>query len=180
MFRRLKRISHRWWGKPLLAGLAGGVVYAVFASLVHWALGYGPFWFLNCIGATFSAFRPPTGSFAWGPTLVGSALHLASAAVFGLIYGLLVIELTPSRLQHLAWAGLFGASWGVLVWLGYGLFLGPLIDPYVLQLNPETYFLGHVLFGLTTAETLAVLTHKAEIAVTFAPAHHEARHKAER
>lgn len=177
---RLKRISHRWWAKPVLAGLAGGVFYAVFASLVHTALGYGLFWFMNSIGATLPAFRPPTGDFAWGPSLLGSVLHLGVAAVFGALYGLLVVAFLPRRLRSRGWAGLFGASWGVVVWLGFGLFLGPLLDPSLRELNPETSFLGHLIYGLVTAETLAFITHKAEIAVTFAPREHAAKRELRR
>ena len=144
------------WRRGTVAGVVGGVCYAVFVEIVNMAT--------NGAEAFCYPFRQ-IGAVVLGPgallasydvfiaTMTGTVLHLAIAALFGIL---------------LAWAvarmHLFDAS-GVI---GLGLVAGlvfyvldlyvlfPAAFPWFLENNRITQSLGHALFGMITGAWLGL------------------------
>lgn len=136
---RLEAIPAAWWGKVAVAGIVGGIGMGLYEMLAMVAMGQG-FWApMNMIGATVPAFRPPAPDFVMGPTLTGMALHMITAAAWGLIFGALVAYFRPELARSYGGQTLLGLGFGVLV------------------------------YGVVTALMTLALTDRREMTVTFAP-----------
>lgn len=198
-------VGERWWNRAALAGLAGGVVMAVYEMIASVASGHGLWWPLNMIGGAMSYFRPlapgvsdpnaglPTASGSlmlpdpgmfWPGTTVGAALHLMASMVFGLGYGLLVAVLAASLVRGLArswsFAVLAGLGWGVITWVAMGLLIGPALAPSLNYAQPGQTFIAHLIFGVVTALGFTAMTRQAHVTITFAPSEVRAEEPAAR
>ncbi len=143
------------WRTGAVAGVVGGVCYSVFVEVVNIAK--------NGAGAFFDPFRQ-IGAVVLGPRALlasyhvataaatGTALHLAIAAMFGIL---------------LAWAATRIPAFGASSVVGLGLVAGlafyaldvfvlfPAAFPWFLENNRVTQSLGHALFGTVTGAWFA-------------------------
>lgn len=167
----VNNVTAGWWGKAAAAGVIGGLVMGLYMMVANALMG-GGFWTpMNLIGGTFAAFRPVTEVFTAGPSVVGTLMHLVTAALFGLLYGALALTFFDNGLSKMGTAAVSGLLYGAAVYLVMGLFIGPMIDPLITAMPPITYFVSHLVFGLVTALALAMMSRRpTEVTIEREPA----------
>ena len=171
MAERADRIPGSWWGKAALAGVIGALVMGLYSMIAaSMAAGANAFWQpLNMIGATVPGFSPPVTGFEAGPTLTGLAIHMATGAVWGLIYGAIAAAAFPRALHRFGASTLAGLGLGLTAYVITGLILGPLVNPSMALAEPINYFISHMIFGFVTAWSLTAMTNRREVEITHAP-----------
>jgi len=137
---RLAR-QEKTWGDTavdgLLAGLAGGGVMLIGLEAVGWLAGTAPL--------TMLGYFDPALTGNW---LTGLLAHFAVAAIYGVVFAVLLRvagRLRPSIVKR-AW--LWGMAFGLLLW---GLAVGALRTAVASPLNQIpawTFGLAHLLYGL--------------------------------
>jgi hypothetical protein len=168
MTSRLGRIPATWWLQSALAGLVGGLAMALAWNIGSALAGNG-FWTpLNILGLTLAASTPVTPAFG-GYTVGGAFLHLLTSMCWGIVYaallGLGFPQLTRSMVKVVA----SGLAFGVLAFLVMGELIAPRINPSIMVLHADTYFIGHLVFGGTTGLLLFLAARKQRLAITFGP-----------
>jgi len=98
-------------------GMAGGVLMALWSMIAMWLTGLG-FWTpLNLIAHTFYRSAPLNATFSAPALLVGLAVHMTVASVFGVAIALLAQRLPGRRSVVIAAGILFVAVvWPVMQW----------------------------------------------------------------
>ncbi|HEY9721282.1 MAG TPA: hypothetical protein V6D47_04665 [Oscillatoriaceae cyanobacterium] len=170
MATRIERAPAEWWGMSALAGLIGGAFMALY-EMLYFLSTYGVFWLpMNMVGAIIPGFRPPLPTFNAGPTLTGICLHLILAAVWGLIYGVVVAALFPLAARTWRGAVLLGLGWGTVVWAAMALMLSQIVLPYFYIVeNPAMLWIGNLVYGVASALFLYALERRHRVVVTFFP-----------
>lgn len=161
----LRKIAPEVWGRALLAGLLAGAAFALCMMIVNGLLGQGFSWYPNAVAAVLPAFRPAAQGFAGWATLLGLLLHLIVGMGWALVYTALVLTFAPKLVHHWGLATWLGIVFGLLLWLGFGLWFAPFFDPAVFGQVPEVFYVAHVVYGVTLVWSLAVLVPENEIAV---------------
>ncbi|HEY9724468.1 MAG TPA: hypothetical protein V6D47_20880 [Oscillatoriaceae cyanobacterium] len=173
---RLRKITPAVWGQVVLAGLLAGLAFAGVMMIVNWRLGEGFCWYANTVAAVWPPLRPAGHDLAWVPTLVGLATHLIVSVLLALVYTALVLTWAPHLIHHWGHATWLGMVVGMLLWLGFGLWLTPFVDPAMLRQVPELYYSAHLVFGMALVWLLAALVPQNEIAVAFERARERPTH----
>jgi len=153
--RRIARFAPQWLIVPAvsdlragaLAGLAGGIAMLV-AGLLLSLLSEQSIWLpLRCIAALVygAAAMADTGS-SLAPLAVGTAIHLLTAVLFGILFRLLCqrIEHPPTRASV---SLLVGLAYGLLLWLIAIVCIVPRLDTWLAEIAPLTFFLQHLVYG---------------------------------
>jgi hypothetical protein len=135
------------------AGIAGGAVMAVWSMIAMWITGLG-FWTpLNLIAHTFYRSAPLDGTFSVPALLIGLAVHMTVASIFGTAI-VLVAQRLPGRRSLVIAAGLLfiAVVWPVMQWgVWYQL------DKIAASWFPNWIFaVAHLMFGLTAAGYAAI------------------------
>lgn len=169
--RDSRRATLDWAGPALTAGALGGLVKILYLMAASWVLGAG-FWTpANMAGATFEPFAPPAIGFELLPSLTGMLLHVATCAVWGLVFGALVMR-RPGMLRSAAATTLAGLGLG-LVFAVTAYVIGPFFNPYSAGINPLLGYVpplvGNLLFGLVTAFALRAGLKRNTLTITMAP-----------
>lgn len=168
--KRLQKPTRTYWRDAAVAGLVAGAAMLLYTSLSTGRFGAGV-WFPFAVldpGAPLAM----TGydNFTIG---IGVALHLLAAAAWGVGYAafLALLSTYGPRAMARSWtvAVLLGLGWGVAVYAIMGLAIAPAINPQAFWLNPMTYFVSHLVFGLVTGLALTSLSRRKRVSVTFAP-----------
>lgn len=157
----------RWWAKAAFAGLVGGGVFALYTMIATWNTNDGFWWPINLVGATLPAYRPPMYEFAAGPSLTGMALHLLNTVVWGLLYGAIAASLFPKEARSWLGATMLGLGWGIVVYTISGALIGPRLDPFLIWVPQNLFFVGHLIYGVVTALVFCALTRNKAIHVVF-------------
>jgi hypothetical protein len=129
-------------------GMSAGVVMAVWSMAAMWIIGSG-FWTpLNLIAHTFCRSAPLDGTFSAPALLIGLAVHMTVASVFGTAVAALSQRLPRARSLVIAGGILFIAVvWPVMQW---GVWYK--IDESAAEgFNEWVFAVAHLLFGLTAA-----------------------------
>ena len=127
----------------LLAGLVGGVAMALFLVVAGWLTGTPP--------QTTLAYFDPAQTGSW---LTGLLAHLAVSAIYGVVFGLLMGVVGRIRPSLVRWGWLWGAGYGVVLWLGgLGVVLTAVASPLD-QIPAWEFALAHLLYGLVVGYRL--------------------------
>lgn len=170
---RLEKATRTYWRDSAVAGAIGGAVMLLYVGLSEGWMGLGLWTPLDVLAGVLPGMPVAVPGYDAVATAVGIALHLMAAAAWGLAYGGFLALLSaygPPRMAR-SWtvATLMGLGWGVAVYLFMGLIIGPAINPRAFVLEPVTYFVAHLIFGLVTGLALTSLSRRPRVAVTFAP-----------
>jgi RNA polymerase sigma-70 factor (ECF subfamily) len=153
--RRFARFGSQWLVLPVvsdlrvgaIAGLAGGLAMLVAGLLLSLASGQSIWLPLRCIAALVlgAAAMADTGV-GLAPVAVGTAIHLLTAVLFGILFRLLCQRIghPPTR------AGvplLVGLAYGLLLWLIAIVCIVPRLDTWLAEIAPLSFFLQHLVFG---------------------------------
>lgn len=130
------------WGDAAVDGLLGGMVAGLAMLAVLLAAG----WLTGSTAAAVLAGFSPAGASIF---LTGLLLHLATSAVYGLIYAT-ATRWTRGRLW---WAA--GPAYGLLLWLLARTILLPLAGTDLSPLPPAVFLAAHLVYGLVLAGWLA-------------------------
>lgn len=135
------------------AGVAAGLVMAIWSMVAMWVTGSG-FWLpLNLVAHTFYRAAPLDGRFSAPALVVGLAVHMTVATAFGTAIVALVRRLPGHR--SLVIAG--GIVFAVVVWpvMQYGVWYS--IDEAAAEgFNDWIFAIAHLAFGLIAAGIAAV------------------------
>lgn len=171
---RLEKATRTYWRDSAIAGAIAGAVMLVYTGLSTGIAGAGMWLHPQALISPLGGAALPIPGYDAITATVGIALHLLSAAAWGLAYGAFLAILSTYGPQAMvrSWtvAVLMGLGWGVAVYALMGLLISPLVNPQAFLLNPVTYFVAHLIFGLVTALTLTSLSRRARaMRVTFLP-----------
>jgi hypothetical protein len=135
------------------AGIVAGAVFAVWSMAAMWVTGSG-FWIpLNLIAHTFYRSAPLNGTFSAAAMVIGLAVHMTVAIIFGTSVVSLAKVLPGARSLVIAGGILFIA----VVWpiMQYGVWYQ--LDEQAAEGFNDWIFAGaHLVFGLTAAGIAAV------------------------
>lgn len=135
------------------AGIAAGVVFAVWSMAAMWLTGAGIWSPLDLIAHTFYRSAPLNGTFSAPALFIGLAVHMTVAIVFGTALAAIAQRLPASRSLVIAGGIVFVA----VVWpvMQYGVWYS--IDEQAAEGFNDWVFAGaHLIFGLTAAGMAAV------------------------
>ena len=116
----------------LLAGLAAGVVMAVFLMVGGWLAGTPP--------AEVMGLFSPTGD---GSAFLGGLAHLSVSAIYGLIFGA-ALYVIADRLP--AW--LAGVVFGFFLYLIGQYFIVPTTESTLQAFSNFSFLTAHLVYGL--------------------------------
>jgi hypothetical protein len=128
--------------------MSAGAVMAVWSMVAMWIIGSG-FWTpLNLIAHTFYRSAPLDGTFSTPALLIGLAVHMVVASVFGTAIAVLAQRMPGARSLVIAGGILFVAVvWPVMQW---GVWY-KLDESAAEGFNEWIFAFAHLLFGLTAA-----------------------------
>lgn len=137
-----------------LAGMAGGVVMAMWSMIALWADGTG-FWTpLNLIAHTLWRGAPLDGSFSGAALVLGMVIHLMMSMMLGAVLAVSLAQVGALR-QNLMTRLATGMGIGLVVWLVMQYGIWPLVDADAApEFTPWVFALGHAMYGIATAWTL--------------------------
>lgn len=130
-----------------IAGLAGGVAMMLAGLLLSLVSGQSIWLPLRCIAAlVLGAAAMADSGLHLAPVAVGTAIHLLTAVVFGILFRLVCQRIghPPTR------AGvplLLGLAYGLLLWLIAIVCIVPRLDTWLAEIAPLTFFLQHLVYG---------------------------------
>jgi hypothetical protein len=134
-------------------GMAAGVVMAVWSMVAMWITGSG-FWTpVNLIANTFYRAAPLNGTFSAPALVIGLAVHMTVASIFGVAIAVLVQLLPGARSLVIAGGILFIA----VVWpvMQYGVWYS--LDESAAEGATDWVFaVAHLIFGMVAASLAAV------------------------
>jgi hypothetical protein len=125
----------------LLAGVAAGVLMMVVLVMIAWLGGDAP-------AVTLSRFDPNRAAGATNATpLVGLLAHLATAGVYGALFGMVRRGLRGLQVRPPVW--LAGLVYGLVLWLAAHWVLLPATSSPLLEVPPGLFLAAHLTYGLT-------------------------------
>jgi hypothetical protein len=136
-----------------LSGVVAGVVFAAWSMAAMWVTGSG-FWMpLNLIAHTFYRAAPLNGTFSAKALVIGLAVHLTVAMIFGIFIAAIAQRMPGSRSLVIA----VGIVFIAVVWpvMQYGVWYK--LDEAAAEGFNDWVFAGaHLIFGLTVAGMAAI------------------------
>lgn len=142
-------------------GIAAGFVMAVWSMVVMWMTGAGAWTPLNLVAHTFYKSAPLNGTFSAPAVVVGLALHISVASIFGIAIAAMAQRLPAKRSLVISGGILFMAlAWPVMQ---YGVWAS--IDQSAANgFTGWIFAFGHLVFGLVAAGMAAVVVVDDETA----------------
>ena len=143
----------------MAGGIAGGAVMAMFSMIMLWLAGSG-FWTpLNLIAHTFWRSAPLDGRFSVAALVIGMAVHLTMAMLFGTLIAAAAFRLPGARSLVIAAGMLFTALlWAVMQ---YGIWRA--VDATAARdFAPWVFAIAHLLFGTMAASWAAIAIPDAD------------------
>ena len=132
----------------VLAGIGAGAVMAVWSMAAMWVTGSGFFLPMNLIAHTFYRSAPLDATFSAPALVIGLAVHMTVASVFGVAIAGLALRLHRARTLVIVGGLLFlVVVWPVMQW---GVWYS--IDEPAAEGFKEWIFAGaHLIFGVAVA-----------------------------
>jgi hypothetical protein len=148
-----------------LAGLAGGMVMAMWSMIVLWLTGSG-FWTpLNLIAHTLWRSAPVDATFSVGATVIGLVVHMMMSMVLGMVLAAIVDMVGALGADRVRRAGT-GMVFGVVVWLVMQYAVWKVADPTAAPLfTPWVFALGHLMYGAATGLGLSRTSAEGRVTV---------------
>lgn len=151
----------------ILAGVAGGTAFLLLGCMAAVRAG-ASFWIpMNAIAAVlFPDMRPLSMAFDLQAVSTGLVIHLYVSAFWGLVYGLVLDQVLPDEARRGAPVFLWGAGFGVILWLVMGWWVGPAFIPEVSRAPQFQSLIAHAVFGLVTAKVDLILAEQRLVRAT--------------
>lgn len=141
-----------------VAGMAGGVVMAMWSMIVLWLTGVG-FWSpLNLIAHTVWRGAPLGATFSGGALVLGLVIHMMMSMILGMVLAVGVRTVAQLGRNPVTLA-MTGMAFGIVVWvvMQYGVWKA--VDPAAAPLfTPWVFAVGHLMFGAATALVMGTST----------------------
>ena len=140
-------------------GMTGGAVMAAFSMITLWLAGSG-FWTpLNLIAHTFWRSAPLDGRFSGAALVIGLAVHLTMAMLFGALIAAAAVRIPGARSLVIA----AGILFTVVLWavMQYGIWRA--VDATAARdFTPWVFAVAHLLFGMMAASWAAIAIPDAD------------------
>lgn len=143
----------------IAGGMAGGAVMAMFSMIMLWLARRG-FWTpLNLIAHTFWRSAPLDGRFSAAALVIGMAVHMTMAMLFGTVIAAAAVRLPASRSLVIAAGMLFTALlWAVMQ---YGIWRA--VDATAARdFLPWVFAVAHLMFGMLAAMFAGIVIEDAD------------------
>jgi len=141
-----------------LAGMAGGVVMAMWSMLALAASGHGFFTPVNLIAHTIWHGAPLGGGFVLGALALGMVVHMATSMMLGVGIAVAAQRLGADRTR----GAVLGMAAGLGVWLVNQYAVWPVLDSAASdRFTPWVFALGHVMFGVVAGAAAVSATRTA-------------------
>jgi len=137
----------------IAGGAVGGAVMAAFSMVMLWLAGSG-FWTpLNLIAHMFWRSAPLDGRFSVAALVIGAAVHMTMAMLFGTLIAAAAFRVPVARSLVIAGGTLFTAVlWAVMQ---YGIWRAA--DAAAARdFTPWVFAVAHLLFGMLAASWAAI------------------------
>ena len=140
-----------------LAGLGGGLAMALIGALLTQALDQDGWLQLKVLAslvlgaAVAEQTEAPAGSLA-----VGALIHLALAALLGVLFELIMRGSARLRPSHIV-PEVAGLVYGMLIWLVSFFLVIPIVCPLLRQIDGPTLIIQHMVYGAITGLLYALL-----------------------
>lgn len=134
-----------------LAGMAGGMVMAMWSMIVFWLAGKG-FWSpLNLIAHTVWHGAPLGAAFSGGAVVAGLVIHMMVSMIAGMAFAV-GIRRAGGLGASAATLTATGMAFGLVVWAVAQYGIWPVLDQAAANgMTPWVFALGHLMFGAVTA-----------------------------
>ena len=138
-----------------IAGLVGGVTMAVVGAILAIAMG-ADLWKAPKLIATFVLGLSATAGtgFVVLPVIIGSLIHLALSALFGVLYGVLSCRIWKMPLDYGA-PVVFGFVYGLAIWLVAYFVVLPVVNPLLLEIYAPSFLIQNMVYGMILGMTYA-------------------------
>lgn len=155
-------------GRGALAGMAGGMVMAMWSMVVLAATGKG-FWApVNLIAHLVWRDAPLSGGFSGGALALGLLIHMATSMMLGVAIALVADRARAGRLAATA----LGMTAGLAVWLVNQDGIWHAIDSAAAhRFTPWVFALGHLMFGVVAGAAAVTGARTHTRTSTTRPAH---------
>jgi hypothetical protein len=137
----------------VLSGVVAGVLFAAWSMAALWVTGSGLWMPLNLIAHTFYRSAPLDGTFSAPALVIGLAVHMTVAIIFGVAIAVIAQRMPASRSLVIAGGIIFlAAIWPIMQ---YGVWYQ--LDEQAAEGFNDWIFAGaHLIFGLTAAGMAAI------------------------
>ena len=163
-----------WWAKTVVAGLIGGAAMMLFLMAAYAAMGLGAWFPPNGIATVLPNFRPipgelPPPDFVAAQSLTGLLIHALMSGLLGVVFGAIAEGFLADHARSVPRMAVAGFVYATFVWMFFG-FGGVYLAGLQPVFGTATFFFGHLVFGVVTGISLALMTTKRDmLTVTFAP-----------
>lgn len=144
----MNRTTRRGMKEGIGLGIVAAIVFAL-AEVVVAAITTGsplmPFRMFASVVMGSSALEPAATGIGTA-FVVGSLVHLALGALFGLAYGLFNAALSTETQTSMTREAIIGLSFGIALWLVNFHIIARAVFPWFLDTNQATQMLLHALF----------------------------------
>ncbi len=146
----------------VMGGLVGGIVMAMIMMVATAANGMGFLRPLYLIAATFHQAWAMAQGVQIGPVFIGLMLHMMNAAVFGLIFALLLGAVTRDKRAGMATWVIAGMVWGVVLLVVNQYVVLRIVDPAMATATatgamPAWWVVSHLMYGVVVGTLVAAL-----------------------
>lgn len=153
-----------------VAGMAGGVVMAMWSMVALWWTGVG-FWSpLNLIAHIVWRSAPLGATFSGVALVIGLVLHMMMSMLLGMV---VAVGVRSSRqlVVNPAVLAMTGMVFGIVVWAVMQYALWRAVDPAAARaFTPWVFAVGHLMYGAATAVLAGAGMARPEQAVWHSPA----------
>lgn len=182
-YHNLQAEQGAWLRTALIMGIIAGIIFSLFEMAAAWFIQGNPFMPLRMIGAM------ALGDIALAPgypllpaAIVGMAIHLVLSALYGVVFGAIVLWVPMLGINTSALVT-SSAAYGLILWLVNFYAIAAIAFPWFLQTNPIVQFLAHTLFygaalGLLLASSTFRSVHTTRASEQHArPGEHAHEHR---
>lgn len=140
-----------------LAGLLGGLAAMFVGAAISISLR-GDVWLQakQIAAILYGDAATAQPGFAAGPVIVGTLIHLVTAAILGAVFGIVTRRLfkLPSDYGAPVVSGLI---YGMITWTVAYFALLPIFNPTLLETYAPSFIIQHIVFGIVTGMAYARL-----------------------
>ncbi|MEN9938429.1 MAG: hypothetical protein RLZZ387_5008 [Chloroflexota bacterium] len=148
-----------------IAGLAGGIAMAIVGAMISFAIQESIWQTPKEIAAfLFGQAAAATPGFDAAPVIVGSLLHLALSALFGIGYALLISRVLRITTEYGA-PVVGGLVYGLAIWLVAYFVVVPLLNPALLDAYAPSFIIQNLVYG--TVVGLVYMVARPETYIYF-------------
>lgn len=133
--------------KIFLAGIISGAVMAMMEMMYEgmWGIGFWapPVTIAATVLRDLQTIAVPISTFLFIPVMLGIMMHMVNSVIFDNVFNRIVSLHMASTTKRI----LFGAIFGMLIFMVMWFFVLPIVNPVMLKLNGVVFVMAHAIWG---------------------------------